>query len=58
MLAYSTVFDFLHLPSGLEVVVYLVGLLLIITLPSLLFSLGKHDRPTDEKNKAKSGDQL
>jgi hypothetical protein len=52
MLAYSTVFDFLHLPSGLEVIVYLAGLLLIITLPSLLFSLGKSDQPKPSNPKS------
>lgn len=41
MLAYTTLSDLFYLPSLTEVIVYLGGLLLVLTLPSLYVSLTK-----------------
>jgi|GEM_PF-3053793 len=39
MLAYTTLFDLFYMPSGLEVVVYMAGLIAMLTLPSILFGM-------------------
>ena len=38
MFAYTTFTDFIYRPSLSEVLVYLVGLLIVITVPSLIFN--------------------
>lgn len=39
MLAYTTLSDFIHLPSGLEVAVYMAGFVAVLTLPTIVFGI-------------------
>lgn len=39
MLAYTTISDFIHLPSGLEVAVYAAGFVAVLTLPTIVFGI-------------------
>ncbi len=39
MLAYTTISDFIHLPSGLEVAVYAAGFIAVLTLPTFVFGI-------------------
>ncbi|MGB7088122.1 MAG: hypothetical protein WBD47_21375 [Phormidesmis sp.] len=48
MLAYSTVSSLIQIPSAIEVAVYMVGLVAVVALPSLLFSLS--DRRTNQSS--------
>lgn len=49
MLAYTTLSNYIHAPSALEVAVYVAGLLMVVGLPALLFSL--IDKQKQEKGK-------
>ncbi len=38
MLAYTTITDYIHAPSGIEVAVYIAGLIMVVGLPALFFN--------------------
>ena len=56
MLAYTTITDYIHAPSGLEVAVYIAGLIAVVGLPALFFNLldGK-DKKKESTTAKKSG---
>ena len=39
MLAYTTVADYIHLPSALEATVYMAGFVVVLTLPTIVFGI-------------------
>lgn len=39
MLAYTTISDLIHLPSALEVTVYMAGFVAVLTLPTIVFGI-------------------
>ena len=39
MIAYTTITDYIHAPSGIEVAVYVAGLIAVVGLPALFFNL-------------------
>lgn len=56
MLAYTTITDYIHAPSGLEVAVYIAGLIAVVGLPALFFNLlDSQDKKTEDTTAKKSG---
>jgi len=39
MLAYTTVSDYIHMPSALEAAVYMAGFVVVLTLPTIVFGI-------------------
>ena len=52
MLAYTTISDYIHAPSGLEVAVYMGGLLLVMALPTVVFGIA--DKVSEKKSSTKT----
>lgn len=48
MLAYTALPDLIHPPTAAEVAVYVGGLLMVIVLPALFFSLTDRSNPEDK----------
>lgn len=56
MLAYTTITDYVHAPSGIEVAVYVAGLIAVVGLPALFFNLlDSQDKKKENTTAKKSG---